>query len=366
MIKWARKWNSGWTRMYALLLMAIILVGLAGCSSANEDSGDSALQSIEGTMKSMKSDSSSGQDKAELANTEADQASESVKSSTEAPAQEAGAGFGSGMQSGSAADSDGFNRKLIYRANVTMEVEDYAKSQTSLRNAIHLSGGYMLQFTDQKSSGEQGGTYTIKIPAEGFMSFLTELEKIKHLFYETSMQGTDVTEEYVDLESRLKARQVVEARLLAFMDKATKADDLLQFSAQLGEVQLEIERIKGRMRYLDQNVSYSTVELRMYERIEQAAKMEEEKPVFMKRLTNALTGSTTVLYEFAQGLLIVLAGALPVVVVLAVIAIPVYVAYRRRESLRLAARRRHTQKSAAAGEPQNSAPDAAENQEEEL
>lgn len=139
-----------------------------------------------------------------------------------------------------------------------------------------------------------------------------------------------MTEEYVDLESRLKARQVVESRLIAFMEKATKADDLVRFSTELGEVQLEIERLKGRMRYLDQNVAFSTIELRIYQQLEPSVKVkEEEKPGFLERITDALKDSTNFVYSFLQGLLVVIAGALPVLALLAVIAVPAYLIYRR-------------------------------------
>lgn len=69
----------------------------------------------------------------------------------------------------------------------------------------------------------------------------------------------------MDLESRLKAKQMMEAQYIDFMKKATKPADLVQFANQLGEIQEQIEQIKGRMRYIDQNVSFSTVELRLYQ-----------------------------------------------------------------------------------------------------
>ncbi|QYR24208.1 DUF4349 domain-containing protein [Paenibacillus sp. sptzw28] len=234
-----------------------------------------------------------------------------------------------GVDAGSA-DADGFSRKLIYHANVTMEVSDYSKAQTSVNNIIHLSGGYILQFSDQKSASELGGTYTIKIPASGFQTFLGQLEKLKHTQFERSMKGTDVTEEYVDLDSRLKARKVVEARLLAFMDKATRADDLLKFSNQLGDVQMEIEQIKGRMRYLDQNVAFSTIELRLYQITGLTSSAAKEKTAFLERTLNAMKASSTFIYEFVQGVVVVAAGALPILVLLLAVGTPAYIVYRKK------------------------------------
>src|SRR5690606_38457488 len=133
------------------------------------------------------------------------------------------------------------------------------------------------------------GSFVIKVPASGFQSFLTGLEKLKKdEEFQRHVQGQDVTEEYVDLTSRLKAKQVVEARLLSFMEKATDTKDLLEFSNELARVQEEIERIKGRMRYIDENVSFSTVELRMYQVLERQTKQSVEEDNVFKRAASAM------------------------------------------------------------------------------
>lgn len=116
-----------------------------------------------------------------------------------------------------------------------------------------------------------------------------------------------MTEEYVDLFSRLKAKQVVEARLIAFMEKATKADDLVKFSDQLGKVQVEIEQLKGRMRYIDQSVACSTIELRLYQRLkdQSAALNSKEDSSLMQRAWDAMKSGGRFVYELVAGLVVV-------------------------------------------------------------
>jgi hypothetical protein len=231
--------------------------------------------------------------------------------------------------------SDGFNRKLIYKANLVMPVKDYPAAQTQLRDLVALSGAYILQFSESTNSGEKGGNFTIKVAANGFVSLLDGLEKISPS-YQRSVQGQDVTEEYVDLSSRLKAKQVVETRLLAFMDKATQTNDLLAFSNELSKVQGEIEQIKGRMRYLDQNVSYSTIELRMYQQTGSKSQFDPNKGTALSdRLQNAWIASLNVLAVVLQGILVFMAAALPILLLAAIVLIPTYY-YRRRRNQRLA------------------------------
>ena len=88
---------------------------------------------------------------------------------------------------------------------------------------VSLAGGYMLNFSDTQTKYELGGIFVIKVPSSGFQSFVNKLEELKKkdTVPQRNVKGQDVTEEYVDIQSRLKAKQVVESRLLSFMEKAT-------------------------------------------------------------------------------------------------------------------------------------------------
>lgn len=244
--------------------------------------------------------------------------------------EEAGttAGIGSAGGIGQAAGLEaGLNRKLIYTAHVTMGVEDYGKAEAELHDAIHLSGAYILQFSNSIEAKSKSATFVIKVPAAGFSSFIDRLREIEKNA-QIHMEGSDVTEEYVDLEARLQAKKAAEARLLALMEKASGTDDLVRFSSELAAVQEQIEQIKGRMRYIDQNVAYSTVNVRLYEKRENAA--QEKDPGLGKQMTDALKGSAKALGQFGQVLLIFLAALLPVAVVLSLIGLPIYLFMRSR------------------------------------
>lgn len=239
------------------------------------------------------------------------------------------------------AAADGYNRKLIYKANLTMQVDDYAKTQTQIRDLVQLSGGYILQFSEAQSQYEQGGNFTIKVPAAGFTSFIDGLEQMKPVKLQRSIQGQDVSEEYVDLMSRLKAKQTVEARLLDFMDKATASKDLLAFSDQLAKVQEEIEQIKGRMRYLDQNVAYSTIDLRVYQSKPGLSGTDTNSPSLWEKAGRAVKGTLSLLSSAFAGFVVFLAAAFPLAVLLAIIAVPtIYYVRKRRRQVKLEARRK--------------------------
>src|SRR5690606_30901061 len=112
--------------------------------------------------------------------------------------------------------------------------------------------------------------------------------------------------------------------------KATDTKNLLQFSNQLAIVQEEIEAIKGRMRYIDQNVAFSTVDIRMYQRqLSTVVNQVEKEDHVLQRAGHAMKASGKAVLAILEGILIVLAGSLPVIIVLGAMIIIVWYIYRK-------------------------------------
>lgn len=218
-----------------------------------------------------------------------------------------------------------------------MEVEDYAKAQSEIRNLVALTGGYIVEFSENQSQHELGGNFILKVPAAGFSPFLDKLEQLKPKSMQRTIQGQDVSEEYVDLESRLKVKEAMEARYLKFVEEATQTSQLVKFVNELERIQTEIEQIKGRMRYIDSNVAYSTVEIRLYQPEQAGSAMAEgDETPLLERAKQALTGSIEVLSLILQWLIVLLAGALPVIAIAAVIVVPLWLLRRRQAQNRAA------------------------------
>lgn len=251
---------------------------------------------------------------------------EAVSEAGSAPAA-GGSGFGAATTPMPSAEAT--SRMLIYKANLSMEVESYAEAYTEIQNLIHLSDGYIVQFTEQTSGSERSGLFVLKVPAGDFNGFLERLEAVPNVSLQRSMSAQDVSEEYVDLQSRLKAKELVEARYLEYMGGASRAEDLIRYTNELAAIQEDIERLKGRMRYLEQNVAYSTVELRVYEKLPSTAAVGSG---LGDRMGDALSGSLNVMAIMAQGIMVLIAAAIPIVVVGAIIGLPIYWWIRRRKA----------------------------------
>src|SRR5690606_37225471 len=142
------------------------------------------------------------------------------------------------------------DRFIIYHANLSIEVKNYDEAVNEIESQAASKGGYVVESTMHgRGDDRRTGYITLRIPQEHFPSFLQFMEEGSFKVLDSNISGEDVTEEYVDLESRLKSKRVVEERLLAFMEEAEKTEDLLTISNDLATVQQDIEEVLGRMKY---------------------------------------------------------------------------------------------------------------------
>lgn len=298
--------------LYSVMAACIAIVIMVGCSSA--ESNDSAIMMTDQMGSSANYATSS----------EAIADSEAIATSAEADssvAQETESAPSSGAGAISQIPTN-VQQKLIYNANLVMEVKQYEVAKQRVNDIIHLAGGYALQFQDQFTDYERGGHFVFKVPSKGFQSVLDQLNQVENIRFERSYSAEDVTEEYVDLTSRLKARRVNEARLLAYMEKATSTSDLLSLSQQLASEQEVIEQIVGRMRYIDNHVAMSTIDLRLYETIK-TSPSSRLSATFGERISSTLSESLHSLKYIMEMLAILFVALAPYLLVIALFAVPI-------------------------------------------
>ncbi|WP_053366036.1 DUF4349 domain-containing protein [Bacillus sp. FJAT-27245] len=220
---------------------------------------------------------------------------------------------------GAKPSKDVSDRMVIRNAELHLRVKNFENAQKSIESKAEKLGGYIVESSVSRDGGEQtSGIMTIRVPAAKFESFLHEAEKDAAEVLDRSIRGEDVTEQYVDLESRLRSKKAVEARLLDFMKGATKTEDLLQISADLGTVQEEIEQITGKMKYLQNQSSLSTIKISLFERKLIAKATTPEELDTWARTKKQFISSTNFLLSAGSGLIVFFVGNLPVFLILIV------------------------------------------------
>ncbi|MFZ5879705.1 MAG: DUF4349 domain-containing protein [Chloroflexota bacterium] len=134
--------------------------------------------------------------------------------------------------------------------------------ETSLEQVAALakeSGGYVLQSSANSADKWQSAEITIRVPADQFDALLGRVKALGSQVLRENLQGRDVTEEYVDMEGRLKGLRTTLAQLDQLMEKAQTVEEALRVSVERGKIQEQIEQTLGRMQYLENQAALATL-----------------------------------------------------------------------------------------------------------
>lgn len=228
-------------------------------------------------------------------------------------------------------NASGIEQKIIYTANLQVEVKEYQEAYNAIESQVEKLKGYIVDsmMYEEEESKSKHGHITARVPQDSFQEFIQLVEDGSSKVLESSTSGQDVTEEYVDLKSRLKSKEVVEKRLLTFMEDAEKTEDLLNISNELADIQEQIEAITGQMKYLENKSDLATVTISMEEKNvsisgtgrDDLNTWEQTKQQFMKSINFLITSLSS--------LFIFLAGNLPVFLIIGVLILIGYLVFRR-------------------------------------
>lgn len=156
-------------------------------------------------------------------------------------------------------------RKIIRDATLTLEVEEPVKAAERVTSIAESRGGFVVTSESRHESGARGGktyevfTVQIRVPAAQFDAALKDIRATAGEVMAEKVSGKDVTEEYIDLEARLRTQRALEAQLLDIMKSAHEVSDAISVQKELTNVRTEIERVEGRRRFLESQSSLSTI-----------------------------------------------------------------------------------------------------------
>ena len=128
-------------------------------------------------------------------------------------------------------------------------------------------GGFVASFTASKGSGEElvRGTLVVRVPEGAYEKAISALGRLGKVEAREE-SGQDVSAQFVDLQARARHLEAVEAQLLKLLYRADEVAEALAVQAQLNAVQLELEQVRGQLRFLDDQTSYATISLDLHER----------------------------------------------------------------------------------------------------
>ncbi|HEX6190079.1 MAG TPA: DUF4349 domain-containing protein [Pyrinomonadaceae bacterium] len=232
-------------RLTTLLLLTALCFGINGCNTAERRAGDSAS-----TTRAVAD-----------ANEDLALAKQAAPTRTETSSQNV-----SLTQADSAnAASQAVTRKIIRNGTLVLEVSAPSETQSRIFSIAETRGGFVVtsemsqQDTQDKSKPTQSVKLVVRVPALQFEQAMTEIRSAATRVLQDKRTGQDVTEEFIDLEARIKNQRALEGQFLEIMKRANTVGEALDVQRQLAEVRTEIEKIEGRRRFLENQATLSTI-----------------------------------------------------------------------------------------------------------
>lgn len=228
--------RTAWTMVGSLLSVTLLLVA---CSAA-PSSQSSAPTASEGRMVQPTAPASGGTTQAP--------ASRPGSSDAQLPSDQAIVGI----------------RKIIYTGDIQLEVKNPVETMSVVQRLAHEVGGYVASSNTSTQNDKQFVTMSLRVPVESYHDVMGQLRRLGEKVRDEKTTSQDVSEEYADLSAQLRNLEATEAQYLEFMKRAQTIDEVLKVQQQLTTVRGQIERIKGRLNYLDRRSDLSTINVGLY------------------------------------------------------------------------------------------------------
>ena len=170
--------------------------------------------------------------------------------------------------------------RIIKEGTITIEVEKGRFDQSFeavIRAADQYGGDAVGSSTSTSDNGDIFGSVTVRVPVANFEDLLVGVGDIGTI-RNRDVDSKDVSAEFTDLESRLRHLQAQERFYLGLFDKADSVEDAIRVQQQLDGIQGAIEKIQGRMNFLDDRTSFSTLTVELFEPGAGAPLLEPEEP----------------------------------------------------------------------------------------
>lgn len=157
------------------------------------------------------------------------------------------------------------DRRIIRNADITIEVASTTEAQQRVTSIAEFHGGFVVTSEAKQREDVDPSKRTldiklvVRIPANQFGAALDEITRLASNLPEANVSGQDVTEDFIDLEARIKTQKALELQFLEIMKQARSVEDALQVQSQIADVRTDIEKLEGRKRFLENRSSLSTI-----------------------------------------------------------------------------------------------------------
>lgn len=209
------------------------------------------------------------------------------------------------------------NRKIIYSGELRLAVKSLDETEREVKQLLAAAEGQIAEFREERTAGDRrAGRWKVRVSPSKFNDFVEQVAAlgVPEL---REVQTSDVTEEYIDIEARLKNKRQLETRILKLLEEKTgEIKDVVTVENELARIREEIERIEGRLRYLTNQVDLSTVSIFAFERVEYTP---PTAPTFGERIATTFSTSLHSMQQLGESLVIAIVALAPWLVLFALL-----------------------------------------------
>ncbi|BDG60878.1 DUF4349 domain-containing protein [Caldinitratiruptor microaerophilus] len=217
-------------------------------------------------------------------------------------------------------------RKIVLNAQFDVKVKDADEAVNRIGISVRAAGGY-VQETKVSGTRQQGRSVnmSLRVPAAQYGNIVDLIIGLGEVTGRREWTE-DVTEQYVDLEERIRSKEAHLTRLRQLLNRSGSVKELMEVEQEIDRVTAELESLQGRVRLLANRVDFSTIVLNLYEP-QMPAPIEEPGSIW-ERMKLAFKASASSLANFTGNVAVVLASALPVVAYVTTLVAPAYAVFR--------------------------------------
>ena len=190
-------------------------------------------------------------------------------------------------------------QKIIKTARLVYETKDVDATHKNILQLANQYQGFVQSDNSGKSYNRIYRNMVVRVPSEHFLEFIAGISEGVSYFDQNDISRQDVSEEFVDLEARLKAKRELEKRYLELLKQAKNVKEMLEIERELSKIREEIEAKQGRLQYLQSRVSMSTVNVEFYKLTSETGVTQS----YGQKMINSLKGGWDGISMFFLGIL---------------------------------------------------------------
>ena len=219
------------------------------------------------------------------------------------------------------------SQKLIKKASVRLETKNTDELIKNINSQISSLKGYTSSLNQSKYNGYLTVDTNVCVPAEKLDEFLNFLEK-SGTITSKNVETADVTDDYTDTESQIKALETEEKALLGILEKCENVQDTMNVQERLTSVRGELESLKSQKKNYDQRIAYSEVLIN----ISEVERVKKTPTSFGSQVSEKFSESLYNIGQFFRNLGVFVLGASPYFIIAAVVIVVAVIIIKKKRN----------------------------------